>query len=319
MKALIVSFLLLARSAWADTYHVTSLANAGAGTLREALSQGDRTVVFDVGGTIPLTADLDVKGANVVIAGETAPAPGITLTGMGINIDWVLNGATATTIRHLRIRNTAGDGIMVKNGANNVALDHCSVSNFGDGAIDVTNGALRVSIRYCLLAEGNPAHNLMSLLKGKVYALKVDHNLFFHGMERHPKNSWDSTLATFPPTRTLQFYNNVIWDFISYGTQIIDNAQANVLTNYYWSSTQPTANRALRINTGGRAYANGNVSRNGANVDGQGTETAPFGALPLDREFICAAVVNVKANAGALPHDSTDQAYLDQIQLPAGC
>src|SRR3954464_1932271 len=39
-----------------DVYHVTSLADSGAGTLREGVNTGGgpRTIVFDIGGTINL-------------------------------------------------------------------------------------------------------------------------------------------------------------------------------------------------------------------------------------------------------------------------
>ena len=56
--------------------HVTTLANAGPGSFRDAVSQPNRIVVFDVGGIIPLTADVDVS-SNITIAGQSAPGEGI--------------------------------------------------------------------------------------------------------------------------------------------------------------------------------------------------------------------------------------------------
>ena len=60
-------------------YRVTSLADSGAGTLRDAVSRGNRLVVFDVGGTIRLSNDLYIYESYITIDGSSAPAPGLTI------------------------------------------------------------------------------------------------------------------------------------------------------------------------------------------------------------------------------------------------
>jgi len=88
-----------------EIVRVTTLAPNGPGSFLEAVKKtGPRIVVFEVGGIIDL-GEFTVKITEpyLTIAGQTAPAPGITLIRGGIDI-----AAHDVIIRHIRVR--PGDG-----------------------------------------------------------------------------------------------------------------------------------------------------------------------------------------------------------------
>ena len=88
---------------------VTSLADSGPGTLREALAGSNRHIVFAVAGTITLSTDISVRNRSfITVDGSTAPSPGITIQGRGITIR---DNSHDIILTHLRIRNAGNDGI----------------------------------------------------------------------------------------------------------------------------------------------------------------------------------------------------------------
>ncbi|HEU0095360.1 MAG TPA: hypothetical protein VFQ52_02820, partial [Rhizomicrobium sp.] len=79
--------------------HVTSLADSGAGSLRDALAtRGPKVIVFDVGGVIHLASDLKVSTAQTTIAGQSAPSP-VTLTGGSLRLR-----ANDLVVQHIAVR-----------------------------------------------------------------------------------------------------------------------------------------------------------------------------------------------------------------------
>ncbi len=144
---------------------VTNLEGEGPGSLRAALEQsGPRTIIFDVAGIIKLTKSLQILEPFVTVAGQTAPSPGITITGATLEIH-----THDVLIQHLRVRVGDGpdgpqpdarDGISVYDGpegappTERVVIDHCSVSWAIDEGVSTWGKTVRdVTFRDCIIAE----------------------------------------------------------------------------------------------------------------------------------------------------------------------
>ena len=80
-------------------YHVTNLNDSGTGSLRDAISQPNRIIVFDVSGVINIESRLVFKN-NLYVAGQTAPGEGIVVDGNGVSF----SGANNIIVRHVRFR-----------------------------------------------------------------------------------------------------------------------------------------------------------------------------------------------------------------------
>ncbi|MBR7799867.1 pectate lyase family protein [Undibacterium fentianense] len=192
---------------------VTNLQKAGEGSLRAALeTKGPRTIVFEVGGVIDLERSvLSINEPYVTIAGQTAPAPGITIIRGGINIR-----ASQVIVQHLRIR-TGVDGQTKASGwevdsinvsaAHHVIIDHCSMSWAIDENMSVsgprfkgftpddwranTSHHVLFSNNFAVegLAEASHAkgeHSKGSLVHDNVTELIFYRNIWAHNVERNP-------------------------------------------------------------------------------------------------------------------------------------
>jgi pectate lyase len=192
--------------------------------LRDALSIGNRCIVFDVGGTITLQSVLVMRGGNITIDGFTAPAPGITIRNYKLLFDG-RKGATNVIARGLRIRDTNltvgennNDGISIEY-TSDVVVDHVSISGFGDGAIDVIT-ARDVTIQWSIVGQGNPAHNDTLLVKYDSARVTVHHNLFVNTWDRNPMCGASDTATANPPELVCDVRNNLVWNYGQWATTV---------------------------------------------------------------------------------------------------
>jgi subtilase family serine protease/pectate lyase len=307
--------------------HVTNLNNAGAGSFRSAVAQGNRTVVFDIGGIIQLTSPVYVDGPFLTIDGFTAPGPGITLRGHALVIRGS-HGAHDVIVRGLRVRDAVQDGIQVSSGAHNVVIDHVSVHGSGDGNIDITEDAHDVTVSWSILAA--PASDKNMLIKYNASRITLHHNLVAHAEQRNPVVSTDDD-GTPAIDTTVDIRNNVIWDWgPGVGIMIYKGARANVIANYTASPASGIADREQGIvvcdfNCSGDldatslAAASGNLSGHALPIDmnAQGNILDPFPAPAVTTQEAYAAAQAVLAQAGARPLDALDAQILAGIALPA--
>ncbi len=141
--------LSAAASLAAEPVSVTSLDDAGPGTLRDALGhanrQGGATVTFQVAGTIVVRSPLPaLRAGATVVDGCTAPGvvellrdPAVTTSFDGLRIESADN-----VIRCLAVRGFLRDGISVVGaGARNNLVESTTVTGSGDDGIGVAYGA----------------------------------------------------------------------------------------------------------------------------------------------------------------------------------
>ncbi len=272
-------------------------------------------MVFDVAGTIPLSGSLVVKGANVTIDGLTAPAPGITLTKATLSVQGG-SGASNVVVRGIRVRNTPGDGISLYN-TSNIVLDRVSVSGFGDGAIDVTEKSRNVTLQWSIIGQGASSNNL-SLVKYDTTRVSVHHNLYVNGHDRNPDCERSDGAKSLPSEVVCDVRNNVIWNYGWSGTSIRAYGTGNVINNYYYTSRTSDTGKSVWTTDGGAAYASGNYSANGWNVNKGNRSTAYSADAPKTTDAVTAAK-QVVAQAGARGSrfglDSVDQNFLGQISI----
>lgn len=320
-----------------ETVLVTSTADAGPGSLREALSHGSRIVRLapGVGGEIVLTRDLVVRGSSIVLDGSAATPDGVlTLRGHGIRLRGG-QGARDVTIRNVRIRDAADDGIQVAGGATGIRIENVSISGALDGNLDITQAETRdVVVRASII--GSPGGRGKNMLFGnRATGIRFAGNLVIDAPQRNPEVSYDQT----PPSRndagtTIDLRHNVFWRWgRGRGPRIEEGSTANVIANYFGGPPGTDLDDALIVCTGpatasdcsrdpsnvARAYVRGNVLHGSTiDLDARGTERVPFPAPAADvAQNACEAAARVLRDAGAQPRDAIDRAFVASV-VPCG-
>lgn len=259
---------------------VTSLADRGSGTLREACETGGaRIVVFNVAGIIKLETPIIVNAPYITIAGQTAPGDGVCVAGESF---WV--NTHDVVVRHMRFRRgetdvTRRDDAFGGNPVGNIIIDHCSTSwgldeniSFYRHMFDPEDGSkekklptVNVTIQNTISAQALDTYNhaFGSTLGGENCSFM--RNLWANNAGRNPSIGWNGVF---------NFANNVIYNWVHRSVDGGDyTALYNIINNYYkpgplTPKDSPIGYRMVKPESGrsklgylvfGRVYCNGNI------------------------------------------------------------
>jgi len=197
-----------------EIIRVTTLAPTGPGSFLEAVKKpGKRIVVFEIGGIIDLGENtVKITEPYLTIAGQTAPAPGVTLIRGGIDV-----ATHDVVIRHIRVRPGDGgrprlsgndyDAFSTLGGAYDVIVDHCSLTWATDENLSASGPRFtgstpeewrkgtshRITYSNNIIAEGladsvhiKGEHSKGSLIHDNVTDILIINNLYAHDKERSP-------------------------------------------------------------------------------------------------------------------------------------
>ena len=302
-------------------YHVTNLNDSGEGSFRDAVSQGNRIVVFDVGGIINIKTAVSIK-SNITIAGQTAPGEGIAIHGGKLSTGKQSN----IIIRYLRIRpgeNTAStkDDALNLYDAKNVIVDHCSVelapwNNFGGSSDNADYRVTGITVQNSLIA--NPI--------GQQFGAHIEsidgtwawyYNAFVNTHNRNPLDKINDI-----------FVNNILYNFeAGYTTHTSAKFKHDIVNNYFVYGPEGK-NEWFQVDKNQSIYASGNlIDKNRDGVlnggptsiyyyQGPGEELKnPWNELTTKGPMMSAASAwrYVTSQSGVLPYDDIDSLIWHQV------
>lgn len=294
---------------------VTNLDDSGAGSFRDAVSESNRIINFDVAGYIFLESPVSLS-SHITINGQTAPSPGIGVMAGEISA----SGRNNIVIRNFRMRQGNLDEQTGKRAFNmgessNIILDHCSIAYGQWDSIDAVK-AENITISNTIIAfpigqqfgahiEGGPA---------TLYG-----NLWVSGHNRQPLAKSNT-----------QYINNIIYNYQAAYTAAETSGyfSHDILNNYFITgpSTTNPSNYYYQMNNRQSVYAHGNY----ADTENDGIlagalENKVGSAVVLEEPWdptsvgiakltALEAYTEVLANAGASPRDEVDVFAVSTVQ-----
>ncbi len=304
-----------------EVVHVTNLDDSGPGSFRDAVSQPNRIVVFEVGGVINISTRIVVQ-RNVTVAGQTAPGGGITIYGNGI----AFNGDSGNNvIRYIRVRmgqngDSQKDAVAISEGQDYM-FDNVSISWGRDGTLDVNgSGVDNLTFQDTIIAQGinSDNHSTGGLMQSGKWS--VIRSLYIDNKTRNPK-----------ARGTHEFINNVLYNWASDGYIMGDTSgvsECNLVGNTFIYGPSSSSNSHI-TNTTPTFYVYGDDNWVDDNKNGTldarlmtDYKTATLVDAPFDHPAGVAnklsgpdALNYVLSNAGAsIVRDAVDEYLIDQVR-----
>jgi pectate lyase len=305
-------------------YVVSTLADSGPGSLRDAVSQPNRVVVFSIGGLIALQSRL-VVSKRISILGQTAPGDGITVYGNG----WSFSNADDAIVRYIRIRMGKGgdkgkDAITIASGANMI-FDHVSVSWGRDETFSINgDNAANITIQNSIIAQGLETHSCGGLMQTSVgNGVSLFRNLYIDNKTRNPKVKGSN-----------DFTNNVVYNWGGGGAYIAGDSEGasevNVVGNVFVKGPNSSVEAFTRGNANFKAFVEGNVydaDKNGnLNSNILPATSASYGGIAIQAtKFTYPAPAKILSAAEALTlaensvgaskvRDAVDRRLIDELK-----
>ena len=205
-----------------SVYHVTNLNDSGTGSLRDAVSQPNRIVVFDVGGVIRINSRI-VFAKNLYVAGQTAPGEGVTVYGDGVSF----SGSDNIIVRYMRFRMGAvgtkdKDAAGIANGQNMI-FDHCSFSwgqdeNFSVNWDNKGTAPQNITLMNSIVGQGLMTHSAGGLMQADNITL---YRILLV----------DNSTRNFKVKGKNQYVNNLVYNWKNYAYNMGGDSQGTSYVN----------------------------------------------------------------------------------------
>ena len=304
-----------------SVYVVTNLNDSGSGSLRDAVSQASRIIVFAVGGVINIDSRL-VVSKRITILGQTAPGDGITVYGNG----WSFSNADNAIVRYIRIRMGKGgdsgkDGITIAEGSNMI-FDHVSISWGRDETFSINGDASNITIQNSIVGQGLETHSCGGLIQTDG-GVSLFRNLYIDNKTRNPKVKGVN-----------DFTNNVVYNWGGGGGYIAGDSDglsyANIMGNYFISGPSTSVTAFTRGNANFNGYVQNNyydsdkdgvldgslIGASSSNYGGMNLVSTRYNYPPVTRLLTAADALTYVGNyvGASKVRDSVDARLIEELR-----